>query len=357
MKEILYLIIYLSFVFSYSQKRIYELEKQIAIPFVEIYSDAGDLIDVTNEQGYINQNFEAKINSLSTRNVILVHPFFEIKQMSIEEYFNSKIINLKRNVIELKEVIISNKRGIKYLKLKGYFRSVQMNDNKPHYFNDGIVNYYISLKTGKIKSKVLYNRSFEDKNLKQISRLYHFSVVGVPLFNDLLIHKNIINKYSFNKESDKSKSILFDNKTKGYLNTNNDNLELQLSINSREDSKKMNLLGMESELDLYNISAIYDSNDKIDFDLTNLIFFKEIRGYNLRKNKKQKISRIEATHEFFLLEKEYLEDIDDKHFNVNYSFIFPSSYDSPFWVEIGNKLYQPYPTSLLNSIKLMKEIK
>lgn len=90
MKEILYLIIYLSFVFSYSQKRIYELEKQIAIPFVEIYSDAGDLIDVTNEQGYINQNFEAKINSLSTRNVIFVHPFLKLNKFLLKNILIQK---------------------------------------------------------------------------------------------------------------------------------------------------------------------------------------------------------------------------------------------------------------------------
>ncbi|MBP6755450.1 MAG: hypothetical protein KA210_04820 [Bacteroidia bacterium] len=357
MKEILYLIIYLSFASSYSQKQIYELEKQIAIPFVEIYSDEGDLIDVTNEEGYISRNFEAKINFLNTRNVIFVHPFFENKQISIEEYFNSKIINLKRNVIELKEVVISKRRGIKYLKLKGYFRSVQMNDNKPHYFNDGIVNYYIPLRTGKIKTKVLFNRSFEDKSLKQLSGLYHFSVVGVPLFNDLLIHKNILNKYSLNKESDKSESIMSDNKTKGYINTSNNNLELQLSINSKEDSKKMKLLGMESELDLYNISAIYDSSDKIDFDLTNLIFFKEIRGYNLRKNKRQNFSKIDAIHEFFILEKEYIENIDDNDFNNNYSFIYPSRYYYPFWIKVDNRLFQPYPTTLSKAIQQMTEIK
>jgi len=357
MKEIIYFIIYLSFVSGYSQKRIFEFEKSTPIPFVEIYSDQGDLIDVTIEEGYISQKFEAKINSLNTRNVIFVHPFFENKQISIEEYFNSKIIYLKRNVIELKEVVISNKKGIKYLKLKGYFRSVQMNENRPHYFNDGIVNYYISLKTGKIKSKVLYSRSLEDKSIKQLSGLYHFSVVGVPLFNDLLIYKNILNKYSLNNQSDKSKSILFDNSKKGFLNTNNDNIELQLSINSKEDSKKMKLLGMESELDLYNISAIYDSSDKIDFDLNNLIFFKEIRGYNLRKNKQQNFSRIDATHEFFLLEKEYLENIDDNNFDNNYSFIYPSRYDYSFWLKIDNKLFQPYPTSLSKAIQQMTEIK
>ena len=61
--------------------------------------------------------------------------------------------------------------------------------------------------------------------------------LGLDYYNiDTTTNEDIINKYSFNKESDKSKRILFDNKTKGYLNTNNDNLELQLSINSKEIS-------------------------------------------------------------------------------------------------------------------------
>lgn len=357
MKNRLFIIVLLSFSFSYSQKLICELGKDVTVPFVEIYSDNGDLIDITNKNGVISEKLEGKIDSSNTQFITFNHPFFESKEVSIRDYFKSKVFFLKRTAIELDEVLITKKKNIKYLKLKGYFRSVQMNENKPHYFNDGIVSYYVSLKTGKIKSKVLYNRSFEDKNLKQLSGLYNFSVVGVPLFNDLLIQKNILNKYTLNKESDKFKSIIFDNKTKGYLNTNNDNIELQLSINSKEDSKKMKLLGMESELDLYNISAIYDSSDKIDFDLNNLIFFKEIRGYNLRKNKQQNFSRIDATHEFFLLEKEYLENIDDNNFDNNYSFIYPSRYDYSFWLKIDNKLFQPYPTSLSKAIQQMTEIK
>jgi hypothetical protein len=343
--------------YSYSQKSIYELGKEIPIPFVEIYSETGDLIGVTDKNGVISENLEEKINLSDTHFITFNHPFFENKEIATIDYFKLKVLFLKPIAIELDEVVVAKKENLQYLKLKGYFRSVQMNENKPHYFNDGIVNYYISLRTGKIKTKVLYNRSFEDKKLKQLSGLYHFSIVGVPLFNDLLTYKNILNKYVTSKESDLSEIIISDNKTKGYLNVNNDKLELQFSINSSENPKKMKLFGMESELDLYNISAIYDSTGKINFDLRNILFFKEVRGYNLRKNKKQNFSRIDATHEFFLLEKEYVEKIEDRDFDNNYSFISPSRYDYPFWIKIDNKLFQPYPNSLYNAIQQMTEIK
>lgn len=357
MKKILSFIIFLSFSFSYSQKSICELGKEIVIPFVEIYSRNGYLIGVTDKDGVISQNLEEKINASNTHVVTFSHHFFENKEVPIRDFFKFKLFFLKRTVIELDEVIVKKQKNIKYLKLKGYFRSVQMNENKPHYFNDGIVNYYISLKTGKIKTKVVYNRTFEDKHVKQLSTSYHFSIVGVPLFNDLFIKKNLLKKYTLIKESEKTENIALDNKTKGYLNTNEDNFELQLSINSKEDSKKMKLFGMESELDVYNISAIYDKSAKSAFDLKNILFFKEIRSYNLRKNKKENFSKIDSTHEFLLLEKEYVEKIDVSGFDNNYSFISPSKYDHTFWKEIDNKLFQPYPNSLNKAILEMIEIK
>ena len=232
-----------------------------------------------------------------------------------------------------------------------------MNENKPHYFNDGIISYYVSLKTGKIKTKVIYNRTFEDKDIKQLSKSFHFSIVGVPLFNDLLIKKNLVKKYTLINKSDKDEIIAFDSETKGYLNTNRDNIELQLSINSKENSKKMGLFGMESELEVYNISAIYDKSSKREFDLKNILYSKEIRSYNVRKNKKQDFYRIDATHEFVVLEKEYIEKIDISSFDNNYSFITPSKYSVPFWKEIDNKILQPYPNPLINAILGMTEIK
>lgn len=326
------------------------------ISFVEIYSSKGDLIGVSDQNGLLNQNLKDKIITSNSKIITISRQFFENKELDINEFLKTKIISLKRNVIELQEVNVSKPKNSKYLKLKGYFRSVQINDNKPHYFNDGIVIFFVSLKTGKIKTKVLSNRSFEDKSITQLSKAYNFSIVGVPLFNDLIIKENLLKKY--NLIEDKSKISVIDkikSKTRGYLAKTNDNTELQLSIFSIEEPQIMKLFGMESKLDSYNISAVYSNIG--DLGLKNILFFKEIRSYNLRKSKKDSSIQIDATHEFYLLEKKYVDKIDENDFNDNYSFITPSKYQSVFWKEIDNELYKPYPKSLYNAIMNMEEIK
>lgn len=326
------------------------------ISFVEIYSSNGDLIGVSDENGLLNQNLKNKIISSSTKIITISRQFFENKELEINEFLKTKTILLKRNVNELQEVVVVNPKNAKYLKLKGYYRSVQINENKPHYFNDGIVIFFVSLKTGKIKTKVLSNRAFEDKSIKQLSKSYNFSIVGVPLFNDLIIKEDLLKKY--NLIEDKSKINVIDkikNETRGYITSTNDNTELQLSIYSIEEPQITKLFGMESELETYNISAVYNNNGNLG--LKNLLFFKEIRSYNLRKSKKDSFTQIDATHEFYLLEKKYVDKIDENDFNNNYSFIAPSKYKSVFWKEIDNELYKPYPESLNNAIMNMEEIK
>lgn len=325
------------------------------ISFVEIYSNNGDLIGVSDENGVISQDLALKISLSHTKTITVSRQFFENREFEINEFLKSKTIFLKRNIIELQEVIVSKSKSPKYLKLRGYYRSVQINENKPHYFNDGVVTYFVSLKTGKIKTKVLSNRAFEDKSIKQFSKSFNFSIVGVPLFNDLIFKENLLKKY--NLIDDKDRIAVFDkikNKIKGYIINTNEIVELQLSISSIEEPQIIKLLGMESKLETYNISAVYNNGD---LGLKNLLFFKEIRSYNLRKSKKESFNQIDATHEFYLLEKEYVDKIDENNFDDNYSFITPSKYESVFWKEIDNRLYKSYPESLNNAIMNMEEIK
>ena len=109
---------FLSFSFSYSQKSICELGKEIVIPFVEIYSSNGYLIGVTDKDGVISQNLEEKINASNTHVVTFSHHFFENKEVPIRDFFKFKLFFLKRTVIELDEVIVTKQKNIKYLLIK-----------------------------------------------------------------------------------------------------------------------------------------------------------------------------------------------------------------------------------------------
>ena len=74
------------------------------------------------------------------------------------------VVRLPPRSIALKEVSISNK-GTEHTQLTAYFRVYQSYQTQPKYFVDGIVDYYISKKTGEIKLSVKEYRVFENQNL------------------------------------------------------------------------------------------------------------------------------------------------------------------------------------------------
>ncbi|WP_133242675.1 hypothetical protein [Flavobacterium psychrotolerans] len=201
--------------------------------------------------------------------------------------------------------------------------------------------------------EILSNRSFENKSIKQLSSSYKFLVAGVPDFNHYFIYKNLSKGYRF--DDSKPESILIINKqndtNKGIITKTNDGFEIQLSIYSNDNPKIMRFFGMESILKNYNINAIYSANKVSSCNLNNLIYFKEIRTYTIKKKKNDDYTKIDAIHEFFLLEKEYVNEISTKNLSNFYTFITPSNYNDNYWQEVENKIFQPLPKSLELYIK------
>ena len=161
------ILILLSLSSIYSQHKIKETFSEKFVPFVEIYSEKGDLIGVSDINGVFSSELENKIDNSKATNLTFVNSSYITSELSIEQFKNSPIISLNRIAIELDEVVIMKPKTYKYLKLKGYFRSLQINEDRPHYFIDGIAEIFISLKSGKIKMKIISNRSFENKSINQ----------------------------------------------------------------------------------------------------------------------------------------------------------------------------------------------
>ena len=134
-----YLIFLIFSFFSYSQQVIKETSTSENIPFVEIYSDKGDLIGLSDENGVISPELNNKIYLSDSKNITFSHFSFEKKVVPIEYYKNLTFLTLTSTSTILKEVIISNNYKKKYLKLKGCFRSSQINEDRVQYFIDGIV--------------------------------------------------------------------------------------------------------------------------------------------------------------------------------------------------------------------------
>jgi hypothetical protein len=338
-------LIFFSIFSIYSQHKIKETFSEKIIPFVEIYSEKGDLIGVSDINGVISSELENKIHNSKATNLTFVNSSYLTSELSIEKFKNSSVISLNRIAIELDEVVITKPKTYKYLKLKGYFRSLQINEDRPHYFIDGIVEFYISTKSDKVKMRIISNRSFENKSINQISPTYFFMVAGVPMFNEFTSYENLNNGYEL-KTDNSLKTTISDKETnleKGTISTLNNNPNLQLEIISTIKPKIMKLFGMETHYNNYNINSIYESSDYQKINLENIIYFKEIRSYDIKRKQKDQFQKVEATHEFYLLEKEYLNELDSKLFDDFYTFKRPSKFEDKYWERVDNKYFQPLP--------------
>jgi len=342
------ILILLSLSSIYSQHKIKETFSEKFVPFVEIYSEKGDLIGVSDINGDISSELENKIDNSKATNLTFVNSSYITSELSIEKFKNSPIISLNRIAIELDEVVIMKPKTYKYLKLKGYFRSLQINEDRPHYYIDGIVEIYISLKSDIIKMRMISNRSFENKSINQLSSTYFFMVAGAPIFNEFTSFKNLNNEYNLKTENSFKTTILDkdSNLEKGTISTLDNNSNLQLEIISTSKPKIMKAFGMETDYNNYTINSIYESNENQKINLENIIYFKEIRSYNIKRKQKDKFQKVEATHEFYLLEKEYVNELESKQFDSFYTFKRPSKFEDKYWEKVDNKYFQPLPKSI-----------
>ncbi|SHM00250.1 hypothetical protein [Flavobacterium xanthum] len=342
------LLILISLSSIYSQHKIRETFSEKFVPFVEIYSEKGDLIGITDIKGAISSDLEDKIRTSKTTNLTFVNSLYITTALSIEEYNNTQIISLNKVSIELSEVVITKPKTYKYLKLKGYFRSLQINEDKPHYFIDGIAEIYISLKSGKTKLKIISNRSFENKSVKQLSKTFFFMVAGVPTFNEFSNFESLNAEYNL-KTVNNSQTNILDQETsleKGTIATVNNKSNLQLEIISQSKPKIMKALGMETDYNNYTINSIYENNEIQKINSENIIYYKEIRSYDIKRKQKDKFQKVEATHEFYLLEKEYVNELGTKQFDNFYSFKRPNKFNERYWEKVDNQYFQPLPKSI-----------
>lgn len=335
------------FFICYSQISVKDSLSLGSVSFVEIYSENGSLVGVSDKNGFISDELIKEIER-SNKKVTFVHSNY--KNYVVDTRLIEKLSNifLTPIYIKLNEVVITRSHKNKYLKLTGYFRSVQSNEKTPHYFIDGLVSYFINLESGKVKMTILSNRSLENKNIKQLSNRHYFLLAGVPSLNEYLRYSILSKEYSMNEK--KQGDIKIKNKEGhalvGSIVASREISNLQLEVISNQNPMIMKFLGMESHLNKYIISSVYSTPEINDVGFDNILYFKEIRDYDIRKKKKDNFTKIEAIHEFFVIDKGYINNIDAKKFDDFYTFNLTSSYKYIFWNKIDNKLFQPIPKSL-----------
>lgn len=349
--KLLLLLFFINITFVFAQ----EFRDQVSnekISFVEIYSDAGNLIGITDIDGSISFDLKNKIISSNTKNLTFVNSFFENKVIDTYDFNAKAVFKMKPIVNELKEVIVATKKDKnQYLVLRAYVRSIQTNNTKIHYFMDGIVEYYISLKTNKVKIKFLSNRSFENKAIKQLKEKgttkVFFQITGAPSLNQFLSYAKVNDTYNFQTTAKEIKiSSKKDNTAKGSFFTNSNGVNLSLGIITNDNPKIMKGLGVENILHNFNLSSLFNTTTFDEAEYNNLLYFKETRAYDIKAKKDKAYQKVEAIHEVFVLDYRFSETMDTTNMHPNYTFINSSSYTEKYWEKVNNVLFQPLPESI-----------
>lgn len=343
-----------SFVFVYSQQVIKDSLSLESIPFVEIYSDKGDLIGVTDKEGVVSANLNTEIIKSNTSTVTFVHSTFKDKVLTIDLFKNNPVVVLNPIVIELKEIVIVAKpKAYKYLKLKGYFRSIQIMSDIPLYYMDGIAEYYIAPDSDKIIMKIMSSRSFENKESAKLDPKYFPVISGVPSFESFLDYKVLSSGYDL-KDAEKETKLIFDKKEgieKGFLSKSNDNSVFQFELIALNNPKKASFLGIELQYNNHIVNAVYDTNDYVNIGVDNLVYAKETKLFHYKIKKNGGLTKVDVTYEFFLLDKDFVNEKTSKGSDSFYKFKKESNYQDNYWEHVNNALFQPLPTVLQKYIE------
>ena len=327
------------------------------IAALEIYSDKGDLIGITNLDGSFPIELKNKILSLNTRYLIFVNSFFESKIIQKDDFKENTIFKMTPLVNELKEVKVFKKKDKgNYLVIKSYFRSMQINNERVQYFMDGIVEYYVSLKTNKIKLKILSNRSFENKSINQLKEKgftnVFFQITGAPMINNLSNYNDLNSNFTLNKiGSNINLTTKKGNNLKGIFTSKGKNGNLSLELIDNSNPKIMKGLGVENILKNYTINSQFNTSVFEEIDFQTLCYFKELRNYEIKAKKDIDFQKVVATHEVFVLNYSFSETIDTRNLDNNYSFKKNSVYSENYWDKVDNTLFQQLPKSFELYIK------
>jgi hypothetical protein len=352
MKKIQFAFVLLLHSFLYSQHFIRDALSLESISYVEIYSDGGNLIGITDVDGLLSKELEYKIQSTNPKCLSFVNSFYESSVVSIDDFNNNAVFKMHPIVNPLKEVVVSNKKDKnEYLVLKTYVRSLQINNNRVHYFMDGIVEYYISLKSNKVKLKFLSNRSFENKSISQLKEKgfgkVYFQIVGAPMLSEILYYNKLNENYGLKKSAvDIKINNKDDNSLKGSLYRSPNRTCLSLGIITEDKPKVMKGLGVENILNKYKINSLFSDKEFEYVGFDSLLYFKETRNYDIKAKKDKVTQKVDAIHEVFVISSRFSERIDANKLDSNYSLIHSSTYQDNYWENVDNELFQPLPKSI-----------
>ena len=195
-----------------------------------------------------------------------------------------------------------------YVRMKGYYRSYQHNDSTLKYFVDGIVEYYINLKNGKVDLNKYARRNLRNNSLVSQDRKRAFSYNDQGTFRPWPEGKTFIElcrkQYAL-KDSLGMQYIMLGDKPIGRITKNN---TCQIEINLIPTYKNLthNIFGFTQEDLKDDFVESYQLSPEDYYSFKDLLSQKTDKSYLFSYKKDTHKQLIHVITELYITEKEYV---------------------------------------------------
>ncbi|MCW8310725.1 hypothetical protein K7A41_05790 [Sphingobacterium sp. InxBP1] len=333
-------------------------ETELPVPSANIYNSKGNLIGFSDKNGKMELIPEARSLIVYPMDILVQHVSYDPERIRIISNEIKQNVLLRPRENKLKEVEIVS-RPADFLCLRGYYRSLETFNLKHKYFSDGIVEFYIPLKKGKVKYRVLNYRIFQDSAVVDEYNKKMWTFFTTPRMAEIFTGKltDRLKNYEFKNYGDRRTELIKKEKVVGYISPSVDQQSVSLYVDQvLPDSVNLEkILSIEAKtrhdvyIENYRNHKISDLSPK---DLINV--YQLVTGSIKRKAEYGHIP-YEVMNEFYVMDSEFLstkeykllEPTLIKNFNKTYD---KSSFSSSFWEELDAYNIPPINDVLANQI-------
>lgn len=317
-------------------------QNKLPIPSLNIYNEKGTLIGFTDKTG-VTQFLDNGVKKQKLPLAVTVqHISYENKTFSLVSLDDKQLYFLESRPQVLKEVTVTAKPK-EVVVLKGYFRSLETFNHQYKYFSDGIVEFYIPLKKGKPKYRLIDYRVFVDSIVAKDYNAKMRSFFQIPRITEIDNRKLADRLNDLVKENDTSSRIRLLKKGNevGHLTTDADRSNVQLYLDKVLPDTVVNekLFSLEAktfhEVTIENYNAT-ELNSMTPFNLTAL--YQNIVA-SLKRKKEYGHIPCEILNEFYVMENGYITEEEYKSNQKGltksiYTTLQKSNYKTRFWEKL-----------------------
>jgi len=315
---------------------------KLPIPSLNIYNEKGVLLGFTDKAGIARFLGSESQRQKKNLRITVQHISYETKTFSLESLDDKQIYSLSLRPLVLNEIAV-NAKPKEVVLLKGYFRSLETFNQRHKYFSDGIVEFYIPLKKGKPKYRLVDCRVFMDSSVVKEYNTKMGPFFQIPRFTEIESRNFADRLNDMVKENNRSNRISLLKKAHevGYLTIDADRSNIQLYLDRVLPDTVVNekFFSLEAktfhEVTVENYSGT-ELNTITPFNLTSI--YQNIVASLKRKSEYGHIP-CEIINEFYILESEYLTSDEYKS---NQKGLLKNIYTTPkksnfrkrFWVDV-----------------------